>query len=253
MTCKGEPDMEKYTSLDQAIQDPAIVIITDDINTLTELNKTYLHYTILSPRNRRISDYYSNAFLGHSVPEMYVIVKETLSTGLRVVDYIRNTELPVEKYTVTEPDLYYREDSFNAGETNLCFILGHSGSGKSVMARTLESDEIDHLELDDLLLIKDHFTMDELKLYSDMFYDYFSNEGAKYYIGIEERNSIPKEEYEDRLFVDFVNYAMDYAKKHPDRKYIIEGIWIYLYFAEMDLIFDNGGFCIKNRAMVLST
>ena len=243
--------MEKYTSLDQAIQDPAIVIITDDINTLTELNKTYLHYTILSPRNRRISDYYSNAFLGHSVPEMYVIVKETLSTGLRVVDYIRNTELPVEKYTVTEPDLYYREDSFNAGETNLCFILGHSGSGKSVMARTLESDEIDHLELDDLLLVKDHFTMDELKLYSDMFYDFFSNEGAKYYIGIEERNSIPKEEYEDRLFVDFVNYAMDYAKKHPDRKYIIEGIWIYLYFDDPS-VFEDYAVFIKGTSFLKS-
>ena len=81
------------------------------------------------------------------------------------------------KIRSSEPDLYYKEDSFNAGDTNICFILGHSGSGKSMMARTLEGDDIDHIELDDLLLTKDHFTMDELKDYSDMFYAFFQGEG----------------------------------------------------------------------------
>ena len=125
--------------------------------------------------------------------------------------------LPNEKYTVSEPDLYYKEDSFNSDDTNICFILGHSGSGKSMMARTLEGDDIDHIELDDLLLTKDHFTMDELKDYSDMFYSFFNGEGAKYYIGVEERDSIPKEEYEDKVFLDFVDFAMEYAKQHRER------------------------------------
>ena len=125
-----------------------------------------------------------------------------------------------DKYILSEPDLYCKEGSFNSDETNICFVLGHSGSGKSVMSRTLEGDDIDHIELDDLLLTKDHFTMDELKNYSDMIYSYFNGEGSKYYIGIEERNSIPKEEYEDKIFIDFVKYAMDYAKKHNN--YLIE-------------------------------
>ncbi len=101
-----------------------------------------------------------------------------------------------------------------------------------MMARTLEGDNIDHIELDDLLLTKDHFTMDALKDYSDMVYSFFTGEGAKYYIGVEERNSLSKEEYEDKVFVDFVNFAMDYSRQHPEKKFIIDGIWIYLYFDE---------------------
>ena len=37
------------------------------------------------------------------------------------------------------------------------------------MARTLEGPDIDHIELDDLLLVKDHFTKDELKDRKKMF------------------------------------------------------------------------------------
>ncbi|MGC8000488.1 hypothetical protein, partial [Salmonella enterica] len=88
----------------------------------------------------------------------------------------------------------------------------------------LTGDNIDHIELDDLLLVKDHFTMEELKDYSDMIYSFFSGEGKKYYIGLEERNNIPKEEYEDRIFVDFVQYAMDYARQHREKKYMLDGI-----------------------------
>ena len=78
-----------------------------------------------------------------------------------------------EKYLISEPDLYYKEESFNAGDTNICFILGHSGSGKSSMAKSLEGHDIDHIELDELLLTRDHFTMEELKAYSDMFFSFF--------------------------------------------------------------------------------
>ena len=120
-----------------------------------------------------------------------------------------------------------------------------------MMARTLEGDDIDHIELDDLLLVKDHFTMDELKDYSDMLYSFFSGEGAKYYIGVEERNSIPKEEYEDKVFVDFVQFAMDYSKQHREKKYIIDGIWIYLYFDDPSVFKDYAVF-IKGTSFLKS-
>ena len=136
---------------------------------------------------------------------MYVLVRDKLIADSEIFG---EWQLPNETFIVSEPDLYYKEESFNSGETNICFILGHSGSGKSMMARTLEGDDIDHIELDDLLLTKDHFTMDALKDYSDMVYSFFNGEGAKYYIGVEERNSLSKEEYEDKVFVDFVNFAL---------------------------------------------
>ncbi len=240
--------MEKYTSLEQAIRDPALAVVTEDIGTLSELNRVYVKYKVLPKRQKRFSNYYSNTFLGRSVPEMYALMKEKLDTG---IEPFADLPLPSESFVRSEPDLYYKEESFNAGETNICFLLGHSGSGKSRMARTLEGDEIDHIELDDLLLAKDHFSLEALKDYSDMLYSFFTGPGAKYYIGLEERESFPKEEYEDKVFIDFVAYAMDYAKAHREKKYIIDGIWIYLYFDDPSVFQDYAVF-IKGTSFLKS-
>jgi len=240
--------MEKHTELEQAIHDPSLAIITEDITTQRELDRVFARYNALPKRQKRFSNYYSNEFLGHIVPEMYFRVKGKLRADS---DIFFDRELPNEKYVVSEPDLYYKEDRFNSGDTNICFILGHSGSGKSMMARTLEGNDITHIELDDLLLIKDHFTMNELKGYSDMFYSFFSGEGAKYYIGVDERESIPKEEYEDKVFIDFVDYAMEYAKHHSEKKYIIDGIWIYLYFDDPS-VFEDYAVFIKGTSFLKS-
>ena len=240
--------MDKYTDLEQALQDPSLAIITDHIATQTELNRVYAKYRVLLKRNKRLSNYYSNEFLGHSVPEMYVLLKDKLKDEN---DIFEDWQLPNETFIHSEPDLYYKEESFNSGDTNICFILGHSGSGKSRMARTLEGDNIDHIELDDLLLTKDHFSMDDLKDYSELFYSFFTGEGAKHYIGVDERNSISKEEYEDRVFIDFVKFAMEYAKQHKEKKFIIDGIWIYLYFDDPS-VFEDYAVFIKGTSFLKS-
>ena len=240
--------MNIYTKLDEALQDSSLVIITNDIKTQKELNKIFIKYKMLSNRYKRFSNYYSNKFLGHSVSEMYVLMKDSLRGEN---DFLKGRQLLTEKFVYSEPDLYYNEDSFNNGDTNLCFILGHSGSGKSMMARTLEGDDIDHIELDDLLLNKDHFSMDELKEYSDMLYNFFAGEGKKYYIGINERDNISKEDYEDKIFIDFVRFAIDYSKKHKEKNYIVEGIWIYLYFDDPSVFSDYAVF-IKGTSFLKS-
>ncbi|MDO5139069.1 MAG: hypothetical protein Q4D71_11525 [Oscillospiraceae bacterium] len=240
--------MEKYTDLEQALNDASLAIITDNITTQKELNAVYVKYRVLPKKQRRFSNYYSNEFLGHNVTEMYFLKKEELKADINIFE---DWQPPSEKYMISEPDLYYKEESFNSGDTNICFILGHSGSGKSMMARTLEGDDIDHIELDDLLLAKDHFTLDDLKDYSDMFYSFFTGEGAKYYIGVDERNSIPKEEYEDKVFIDFVRFAMDHAKQHSEKKYIIDGIWIYLYFDDPS-VFEDYAVFIKGTSFLKS-
>ncbi len=240
--------MELYTDLEQVLGDPSLTLITGQIATLRELNGAYLRYRALPGRQKRLSNYYSEEFLGRSVPEMYALVKEELTAARRGA---WDLQLPSDKYTVSEPDLYYREQDFNDGVTNVCFLLGHSGSGKSVMARALEGGDIVHVELDDLLLVKDHFSMEQLKDCSDLVYTFFSGEGAKYYIGIEERDSIPREEYEDRLFVDFIRYAMAYAAQHREKKYIIDGIWIYLYFDDPS-VFEPYTVFIKGTSFLKS-
>ena len=243
-----ETTMEIYTKLEQVLQDPGLVIITEEIGTQKELNKIYAAYSVLPRKQKRVSNYYSNEFLGHTVPEMYVMVKGRLKaeSGSQEEWQPKN-----DTYVISEPDLYYKEESFNAGETNICFILGHSGSGKSMMARTLEGEEIDHIELDDLLLTKDHFSPEDLQNGSEMFSSFFTGEGAKYYIGLEERNSIPREEYEDRVFIDFVRFAKAYAAEHREKKYIIDGIWIYLYFDDPSEFADYAVF-IKGTSFLKS-
>ena len=243
--------MDKYTELEQVLQDPSLVIITDQITTGSELTKAYIKYKVLPKKQKRYSNYYSSKFLGHNVPVMFGLVREKLIDDSKARTEWPEWKIPTDPYVVSEPDLYYKEEEFNSGETNICFILGHSGSGKSRMAETLVGDDMDHIELDDLLLTRDHFTMDELKDYSGMMYSFFSGEGAKYYIGAEERDSIPKEEYEDRVFVDFIQFAMDYAKQHREKKFIIDGIWIYLYFDDPSVFQDYAVF-IKGTSFLKS-
>ena len=240
--------MVRYTDLEQASRDPSLAIITDSITTQRELNRVFARYKVLPKRQKRYSDYYSNEFLGRRVTEMYVLMWEKLRIS---GDSSEEFLLPKDALVISEPDLYYKEESFNKGDTNLCFILGHSGSGKSRMASTLEGGNIDHIELDDILLVGDHFSMDALKAYSDMYYSFFSGEGAKYYIGAAQRDSIPKEEYEDKVFVDFVGFAMEYARQHTERKYILDGIWIYLYFDDPS-VFEDYAVFIKGTSFLKS-
>lgn len=75
-------------------------------------------------------------------------------------------------------------------------------------------------------------------------------------------NKVPSSEYEDILYPDFVYYAMKYANAYKDRKFIIEGIWLYSgsrnssgsiskpYFQPSE--FDNYAFYIKGTSMLIS-
>ena len=54
----GKITMEKYTNLEQAIQDPSLVIITENITTQKEINKVYVKYKVLPKKQKRYSNYY---------------------------------------------------------------------------------------------------------------------------------------------------------------------------------------------------
>jgi hypothetical protein len=129
-----------------------------------------------------------------------------------------------------EEDIYYNKEKFDNGETNLCFITGHVGSGKSTMGHHMESDTIETYELDDLYGIKDHFTMDNLREYGNLIYSYFSGKGKKFYVTEKEVISYgwSGAEYEDILYPDFVHYAMQYAKSHKNKKFVLEGVWLFM-------------------------
>lgn len=145
----------------------------------------------------------------------------------------------LENFIINEPDIYYNKDKFDSGEINLCFITGHSGSGKTSMAKNMSKDNIEHYELDHVLFNKIYFTMENLKEYGDLIYSFFAGPGKKYYFTSEDvKNGTVKEyngDYDRDLITDFIKYSITYSKSHKKKKYVIEGIWLYVYIKPEEL------------------
>ena len=170
-----------------------------------------------------------------------------------LLEFVSNNYLN-ESILINENDIYYNKDKFNSGEINLCFITGLSGSGKSTMGRDMQSHGIEYYGMDDLQCIADHFTLNDLKKYGDLIYSYFTGEGKKFYITYKELkdNQVPESEYEDKLFPGFVHYAMKYAKAHKDKKFVLEGVWLFQkkWFTPDE--FKDYAFYIKGTSMIIS-
>lgn len=180
---------------------------------------------------------------------------------MAIYNYERSIAI-IESRLINEADILYNKDKWENGETNLLFITGLSGSGKSTLAHSKESDKVEVYELDDLIYIKDHFTMDNLKQYGDLIYSYFNGVGKKFYIGYKEAcdNKWEEDDYESKLYPEFVHYAMNYAKSHKNKKFILEGVWIFMgagkkytgkaYFEPYE--FDDYAFYIKGTSTLIS-
>ena len=217
-----------------------IALISDDVSSREELIESLMKYLKLSRKQRRYSDYYSVKLFGCNVSDMFISLS-----------YRFKFESPVpmnETFFISEPDLYYNKKAFDEGDINLCFVIGYSGSGKSVLTREYEGSDIEKVSLDDLVCVKDHYTMDELKNMSEMLYSFFEGPGAKYYISKKERDL-----FADRseVFVEFIKYAKKFSSAHKDRKYILEGIWTYLFFDDPSK-FDKYAVYMKGTSLIKS-
>lgn len=159
-----------------------------------------------------------------------------------------------EGVILNDKDIYYNKDKFDSGEINLCFITGHSGSGKSTMANNMSGTEVEAYELDDVIMNKISFSMNELKEYGDLIYSFFNGIGKKYYyIDTDIKDGIAKEikNYDEKLIVDFVNYAKTYSKSHKNTKFVIKGVWLY-EFIEPSKLKDYAVY-IKGTSALIST
>ena len=161
-------------------------------------------------------------------------------------NYIRNIE-----------DIYYNRNKFESGEINLCWITGHSGSGKSTMGESMAREKIQHFDMDDL--IKNYLFSDaNLKEYGQLYYSFFNGVGRRFrYHSLEELNNDPKWDgtnmyngYESHLIRVFVPYAQKFAKAHPRQKFICEGVWIY-DFCKPEEFKDNAVY-IKGTSALIS-
>lgn len=161
-----------------------------------------------------------------------------------------------ERYIINEKDIYYNKEKFDNGEINLCFITGQSGSGKSTMAKDIanKDSKVEHYELDDVIWNKESFTMENFKEYGELIYTFFNTVGKKYYYTIEdvkEGKCKPyRGNYEEDLIKDFVDYTINFSKSHKNTKYVIEGIWLFL-FIEPEKLKDYAVY-IKGTSALLS-
>ena len=233
------------------------------------------------PKNKQWKSYYNEVFLckyseeykgyidpvdrdniintakWYNINSVYNMLKEEHK---KAIDVYRGKSLSTnESYIINEKDIYYNKDKFNSGEINLCFITGHSGSGKSTMGKKLEDEGVEWIQLDDLQCIADRFTMDNLKEYGDLIYSYFNGEGKKFYVTQKYLvdNKIPGSEYEDKLYPGFVHYAMKYAKSHKDKKFVLEGVWFFCSGEDKKPWFNpeefkDYAFYIKGASMLIS-
>lgn len=185
-------------------------------------------------------------------------IKDTMDKYTDVLDL--SDEFPLvpqdESVIKNQEDIYYNKDKFDSGEINLCFITGHSGAGKSTMGRDMQKHGIEFYELDDVAHAKAHFTIDQLKEYGDLIYSFFNGPGKKYY---DEYDNIPDRDadamvaYLTRLFPAFITYAKQYAKLHRDRKFVLEGIWLFFHKMFKPEEFKDYAFYIKGTSMITSS
>lgn len=147
-----------------------------------------------------------------------------------------------ESNILNESDIYYNKDKFDSGETNLCFVTGLSGSGKSTMANGMKAE---HYELDDVGF-NWNFSDDNLKDYGDLIYTFFKGIGKKYRVGYTEVD----DSYMS-IYSDFVNYSIQYAKAHKNIKFVIEGVQLFQWINPKDLV--DYAVYIKGTSRLIST
>ena len=155
---------------------------------------------------------------------------------------------PASKFLVSESvfiddsDLKYNVDEFKDGKVDKLFITGHSGSGKTSLAKELASKyKATVIELDDLL----HpykFKDKELKEYDKNLYKFFTATD----IGKEYRLSEDKAKNVSILMPEFIKWIVK-----QDGRYIIEGIYLMFYIVDGDKFpkdfFDDHAFVLKGN------
>lgn len=243
-----EEKFEKYTSIDNYNTYTSVFDFTDKVG-IYPVDECYL--SSLSAETVSACDQINEIIFDDIADTRNWLADDDPEKQKKYTD---DQEVVAESVILNHQDIYHNKDKFDSGEINLCFITGHSGSGKSTMGRDMQKSGIEHYELDDLQLIADHFSMDNLKEYGDLIYSYFKGPGKKFYVGKEwmtEQKPSPAE-YEDKLYPEFVHYAMNYAKSHKDRKFVLEGVWLFntKWFKPSE--FKDYAFYIKGTSMFVS-
>ena len=165
----------------------------------------------------------------------------------KVLD-IKESQITNESYLISKEDTVYNMDKYKNGQNNVCFIIGHSGSGKSTLANDLfiQDDGTVSLLCLDNIIWNECLSLEEWKDHGEVPYLFFRGPGKKYFhlsdeeIGKRYKGmdavSYPYEgTFEYSVIQDFIKFTLDYAAKHPNEHFIIEGLWTFLFMRPEDI------------------
>lgn len=154
----------------------------------------------------------------------------------------------------TVDDMYYNFEAFENSDTNVLFITGYSGGGKSTLARELSAKyKAEIIELDDIF--RPLKSIDRMKETSNIIQDFYKTPIGRNYL----KMTLPKDGaglLDQTLFItiDFLDwfFKKNYSKS---KKYIIEGIQLMLLIGKGELkpeYFKKYSFILKGTSNIES-
>lgn len=170
--------------------------------------------------------------------------------------YPEDIENLQEAFWKTEPDMFYNKDKFDCGKLNLCFIIGNMGSGKTTMGKDLAktSENIIYIQMDLPIQNDDTIDLSKPDKYDDIIVSFFKGPGSEYFhLTYDEKvNKFGNiGNFEKQLSRSFINYAIKYAASHKNKKFVLDGVYMFWYMKPEEL--ENYAVFIKGTSLATSS
>ena len=168
----------------------------------------------------------TNNNFGQLLSLMALLKYNLLENNTSPVYRINESSLINEGYIFSKDNLFINFDKFKDGKTNICFVTGLSGSGKSTEAEKLAKEyNAEWIELDIFEHCKE-FSDGELKQAGQVFYDYLSNH--KDIWNKLKNNELHGNDLNNEI-AKFIKYCIRWCLKHKEDKWIIEGVQVFSF------------------------
>lgn len=142
----------------------------------------------------------------------YRVVEKNLNLIKRGKFDEMTVQEPISEATLfSSPDVYHNFTNFESGDSNIVFITGLPGSGKSSLGKEIAKKyKAQHIELD-LVSPMDGGDVSESKCTSRLYDKFIKTTGSK----------VSK----DSLFMyNFIKFVINWAETHKNEKFVVEGI-----------------------------